>query len=321
MPTPPPDIDSWDPDAPADGDGLYGLPHSLEQALVRVIPVPFEATVSYGAGTAAAPEAVRVASWQVDVSAGPWREGVAMEPVLADISDWDREAGLAVQRCREGAAEHAAVDALGARLHAHVRDRTAAALAGGFIPGILGGDHSVPVGAVEAAAEAHPGLGLLHIDAHADLRVAYEGFTWSHASALGNMLRFDVGALVSVGLRDLAGAERAAAAADPRITWFEDQELARRQWRGEAWTDTCAAILAPLPEEIWITFDIDGLDPALCPGTGTPVPGGLDWRSTLGLLDAVRASGRRVVRLGRQGRRAPARGPRRRGGADQSLSR
>jgi len=287
--------DSWDPDSPAGGDGLYGLPHTPDEAAVRVIPVPFDATVSFGSGTSAAPEAVRMASWQVDLDGGPWRQGVAMEPVDPRIAAWNQEAGDAVGRCRAGEDAYEVVDRVGMRLNALVGRRVTAALDAGQIPAVLGGDHSVPVGAVVAAAQATPGLGVLHIDAHADLRPAYEGFAWSHASAIGNMLVEELGPVVSVGLRDVSSVERSVYAADDRLHWWSDQDLANLGWSGEPWPTTCARMLEPLPEEIWITWDIDGLDPTLCPGTGTPVPGGLSWQQALGLIDAVSASGRRVV--------------------------
>ena len=242
-----------------------------------------------------APEAIQRASWQVDIGDGPWREGVVIQDTSLDLVRWNRDASAAAARCRAGAAEHAEVDAFGDKLNAFVADRTRSILAAGAIPAVLGGDHSVPVGAVWAAAEAHPGLGLLHVDAHADLREAYEGLRWSHASAVRNMLSADVSTLVSVGLRDVGLGERRMMAGDPRIWWWEDRDMAQLGWSGVPWPETCRAILEPLPEQLWITFDVDGLEPSLCPGTGTPVPGGLDWRSAMGLLDEVRRSGRTVV--------------------------
>ena len=262
---------------------------------MRVVAVPFEATVSFGAGTAAAPQRIAEASLQVDLDQGPWQEGVALEPGWERVLAWNETAGAAVASARAGGDTESEVDTLCEMVLAHVKGEVGRILDCGAIPAVLGGDHSVPVGGVLAAAERFPGLGVLHVDAHADLRDAYEGFRYSHASAIRNMLTGDIGALVSVGLRDVGLSERATAAADARVHWWEDGVLAERAWSGEPWPVTCVEILAPLPQSIWITWDVDGLDPSLCPHTGTPVPGGLRWREALGLVRAVAQTGRRVV--------------------------
>lgn len=301
--------DDFDPDSPAAGDGFFGLPHTPEEAGVVVVPVPWEATCSYRRGTAAAPRAILEASGQVDLhdaeTGSPWRAGLAMEPVDERIAQADAEAGPDARRviaaggpetdelkeaCRR-------VDAASEMVNEIVRGRTEAILDRGAIPAILGGDHSVPFGAIAAAAARHPGLGVLHVDAHADLRESFEGFTWSHASIFHNVLyRIDgIERLVQVGIRDLGEREHALAEAEPRLdTWLES----RVGWLlagGEPWIRICNRMIEPLPEEIWLSVDVDGLDPSLCPSTGTPVPGGLSWREMLVLLRVVGESGRRIV--------------------------
>lgn len=290
-----------DPDAPADEGGLFGLPHPPDDASVVVLPVPFEPTASSGHGTADAPPAVLEASYQVDLSdpetGEPWRQGIA----LADEAPWMRDLNercLALAaRAREGDEEALAqVNAASDRVTDHVEAFTAAVLDDGRIPGILGGDHSVPLGAFRAATARYPGMGILHVDAHADLRVAYEGFTQSHASIFYNALQLPgLEALVQVGLRDLGRKERALAAADDRVHWFTEQTLMAHEHSGRGFGELADAIVGCLPKHVWISFDIDGLDPALCPGTGTPVPGGLSWREAMGLLSALGRSGRHIV--------------------------
>jgi agmatinase len=301
-------LDSFDPDAPASGDGLFGLPHTPDEAAVVVIPVPFEATASYRRGTRDAPDAVLEASRQVDLhdleTGEPWRAGIAMEPVDPRFAAWNDEAqtdALAVIAnggADPGDAERAArVDAIMRKMNALVRDRTAAVLARGRIPAILGGDHSVPFGAIEAAAAKYPGIGLLHVDAHADLRDAYEGFTWSHASIMHNVMTriADVGYCVQVGIRDIGAAERAFTREHERMSTYYAPEIAWEIAGGEPFRRMVNRMIEPLPENVWITFDIDGLDPALCPSTGTPVPGGLSWDQALVLLRVLGTSGRRIV--------------------------
>lgn len=297
----------FDPDAPAGaGDGLYGLPHTTDEAAVVVIPVPFEATASSGRGTAGAPEAVLRASHQVDLhlpnTPDVWRRGVALAPVPGEVAAWNDEASqlaapiLAAGDATGHEAALARVNELGAAVNHAVHEATAAVLARGAIPAVLGGDHSVPFGAIQAAAEAHPGMGILHIDAHADLREAYMGFTWSHASIFYNVVHRipQVGHVVQVGVRDFSRAESALIERSTGITTFTDHELAWEHASGEPWMRTAARIVRSLPETVWVSFDIDGLDPSLCPGTGTPVPGGLSWRHTQLLLQLL-AQRHRIV--------------------------
>jgi agmatinase len=294
----------FDPDAPAEGDGLFGLPFTADEARVVVLPVPWQATTSYRRGTRGAPKAVLEASRQVDLHdleyGDAWRAGIAMLPISPDIEAWDLAAEGCALRVIAGkgyADDCARVDALSAKVNAVVHDFAERTLADGRVPAVLGGDHSVPFGAIQAAAGAFPGLGILHVDAHADLRVAYEGFTWSHASILHNVATRvpAVSRIVQVGIRDVGEREVAfARAAGDRIRVFDDFVLGKAVAEGVPWARTVDAIVAALPHRVWVTFDIDGLDPALCPGTGTPVPGGLDFRQACALLAAVAAK-RRIV--------------------------
>ena len=193
----------FDPGAPATGGGIYGLPHTPEEARVVLVPVPWEPTTSYGRGAARGPAAILHASRQVDlfdVQTGPPLRGghrharrrprrsprwnaeacAAAEPVIAGRrrragGDADLEARLA------------RVNELSAALNERVAATARAWIDRGKIVGVIGGDHSSPFGAIAAHAERYPGLGVLHLDAHADLREAYEGFTDSHASIMFNV--------------------------------------------------------------------------------------------------------------------------------------
>ena len=298
---------TFDPDAPAEGDGLFGLPYTPEQAAVVVIPVPFEATASYRRGTKDAPTAILEASRQVDLhdieTGDPWTAGLAMEPVDPRVVAWEDAASedsvvvIANGGRDPGDPERCArVDAIMRQLNDHVEARTRHWLEQGRIPAILGGDHSVPLGAIKAASERFPGLGVLHVDAHADLRVAYEGFEFSHASILYNVSRLPgVAAIAQVGIRDFGRAEREYSESSTKIeTWFQ-ANVAWQLAGGASWRKLCEDIVRPLPKDLWITFDIDGLNPDLCPETGTPVPGGLTWEQALVLLRTVGESGRRIV--------------------------
>jgi agmatinase len=279
---------------------------------VIIVPVPFEATTSYGGGTSKGPAAVLEASKQVDLfdqeTGRPYAGGIAMLDVPKNVLRWNSaakkvaahviEKGGVVDRLTRDAAEK--VNDYGDRVNAWVYDETVALLRQGKLVVILGGDHSVPYGSIRAHAQKYPGLGILHLDAHADLRDSYEGFTWSHASIFNNVMRKIPGVerLVQVGVRDLGQAERKMIdASGGRIVTFYDSELAARKEEGVTFAKLADEIVAALPDDIYLSWDIDGLDPTLCPGTGTPVPGGLSWNEAIGLLRAIRRSGKRIVGL------------------------
>jgi agmatinase len=303
----------FDPDAAAGSDsGMYGLPFTPAEARVVVVPVPFEATTSYGGGTSRGPAAVFEASKQVDLfdseTGKPYEAGIAMLDAPKKIGKWNREAkvlaapvieagGATDRRTRAAAAN---VNAISEKVNEWVYATTKSLLDEGKMPVTLGGDHAVPFGAIRAYAERYPGLGILHLDAHADLRDAYEGFTWSHASIFHNvMTRIDgVARLVQVGVRDLGHAEqRMIDSSNGRIVTFFDARIAARKEEGEPFARIADDIAAALPQEVYLSWDIDGLDPTLCPSTGTPVPGGLSWNEAIGLLRALLRAQKRIVGL------------------------
>ena len=303
----------FDPDAAASGaSGIYGLPFTSDEAYVVVVPVPFEATTSYGGGTSRGPAAVLEASRQVDLydheTGRPYAAGIAMLDAPKKIARWNSEAkklaapviergGAVDRRSRSLAAK---VNAISERVNEWVYEQTVTLIGEDRMPVILGGDHAVPFGAIRAYAEAYPGLGILHLDAHADLRDAYEGFTWSHASIFHNVMTRlpQVGRLVQVGVRDLGQAEsRMIESSGGRIVTFFDADLADRKEQGESFASIADSIVAELPDDVYLSWDIDGLDPTLCPGTGTPVPGGLSWNEAVGLLRALVRARKRIVGL------------------------
>jgi agmatinase len=202
-----------------------------------------------------------------------------------------------VDGARAGAAGALArANELCAELNAHVRTLADHHLGAGRVVAVVGGDHATPFANIAAHIERYPEVGLLHIDAHADLRDAYEGFAWSHASILHNvMTRLPAERLVQVGVRDYCASERQRIESDERITTFFATDVAAERFGGAPWARLVDTVVAALPTEVYVTFDIDGLDPAYCPETGTPVPGGLSYDEAVYLLRTVIRSGRRVV--------------------------
>ena len=141
---------------------------------------------------------------------------------------------------------------------------------------MIGGDHSVPLGYIKALADHYPDFGILHVDAHSDLREAYEGFEFSHASIMFNALKIpQISKLVQVGIRDVSEVERETIdRSNHRVVVYYDSLIKQQMYAGTTWADIYRAAIAHLPPKVYISFDVDGLDPKLCPATGTPVPGG-----------------------------------------------
>ena len=299
---------AFDPDAAAGADsGIYGLSTKPEDAKVVLIPVPFEATTSYGGGTADGPKAILEASRQVDlfdIEVGkPWAAGIAMLPEPADVRAWNDEAKalaapvIAAAGKDEGGALPR-VNALCEKMNGWVLAESRRWLQQGKTVGVVGGDHSAPFGCIQACAEKWPGLGVLHLDAHADLRDAYEGFTWSHASIMHNVMTRvpQVKKLVQVGIRDFGEAEHSfIVESGGRVKTFYDAALKAGQFAGLPWRDEVDNIVRELPPNVYLSFDIDGLEPTLCPHTGTPVPGGLTFSQACALLEGVVRAGKRIV--------------------------
>ncbi len=300
---------SFDPNAAALPDsGIFGLPFTPDDAKVVLVPVPFEATTSYGGGTVEGPNAILSASKQVDLFdldyGKPYEAGIAMLDEAPDVRVWNDEAKhLAAPIIAAGGtladpAPLARVNELSQKMNAWVYETTKRWLERRKIVGVVGGDHSTPYGCIRAYAERYPKLGILHLDAHADLRDAYEGFTWSHASIMFNVMKTlpNVKRLVQVGIRDFGEAEfDFIQQSEGRIHTFFDARLSRARLDGQPWREQVDAIVDELPQDVYLSWDIDGLEPTLCPHTGTPVPGGLSFAQATALLDGVLRAGKRIV--------------------------
>jgi agmatinase len=167
----------------------------------------------------------------------------------------------------------------------------------GKLVGLVGGDHSIPLGFLRALSEKYDRFGILQIDAHADLRKAYEGFAYSHASIMYNALKVPaVNRLVQVGIRDICEEEeKVMQRAMGIVVTFYDDDIKSQQNEGKTWTSICDEIINTLPDLVYISFDIDGLDPKLCPSTGTPVAGGLEFDQAKYLITKLVHSGRRII--------------------------
>ena len=168
----------------------------------------------------------------------------------------------------------------------------------GKIPALVGGEHSVSEGLIRLVGEKLKGeYGVLHLDAHADLRDSYQGFKHSHASVMYNVLSLDYAPqkLVQVGVRDLCEEEYQRIKSDSRVNCYFDEDISSRLFSGEQWTKICRQIINQLPSDIYVSLDVDVLSWNYAPGTGTPVPGGLSFNQVLHLLSEIRRQKKKLV--------------------------
>lgn len=295
-----------------DNGNYFSMPFQPEEAALVLLSAPWDVTVSYGAGTAYAPDAIIGASTQLDfydaIAPEAWRQGIATAPVDYSILELSQKLRVdarrviehlegggsttddyvirKIRRVNEGSFE----------LNRNIREQAEQWLEAGKLVGLVGGDHSTPYGLIRALGKYHDRFAILHIDAHCDLRPRYEGFEFSHASIMYNVLHDvqQVERIVQVGIRDFSQEEKNLAEKSGRIIQFDDQRLLEAEYSGRTWDEECREIIATLPEKVYVSFDIDGLDLCYCPHTGTPVPGGLRFNQAVRLLQLLGAQ-RRII--------------------------
>lgn len=293
--------------------GIFGIPLTEEESQVVLVPVPWEVTTSYGEGASRGPEIIRQASEQIDlfdIEVGKaYEAGYFMRPFPEDLRKKNDVFKAVAQQLIEMRAsmsdDETKMNQLAEQVNQAcdemsqwVYEQCSEVLSKGKLLGLVGGDHSTPLGAIRAVSDKYHGdFGVLHIDAHADLRDTYQGFKQSHASIMRNVMMDTKKPkkLVQVGIRDFSEDEYNFSNSRDDIKTFYDLELKRRLMKGDTWEKICQAIVQELPQNVYISFDIDGLDPAFCPHTGTPVPGGLSVDQVFFLFREVHASGRKII--------------------------
>lgn len=304
---------TFDPNAIAiDNGNIFGLPCSVEEAEIVIIPVPWDATASYGKGAANGPEIIRDASLQLDFyhpnKEAAWETKVAMLPINEEWEKWNQEyqqlgmdyisflekgnelsSSLEFQNVVEN------INSYQLKIQKEIESLVEKYKSQGKKVAVLGGEHSTPFGLISALASDEE-FGVLQIDAHADLREAYEGFDQSHASIMYNVLKLqNIKKLVQVGIRDICQEEVDRINSDERVTTFYDWDIKDQQFNGKNWSQITQEIIDQLPEKVYISFDIDGLSPDNCPDTGTPVPGGLTFSEAIYLLRKLKKSRKEIV--------------------------
>ena len=291
---------------------IFGFPYTVDESHIVIIPVLSDITCSYAKGTAEGPQAVLDASTQLDFYSpylkNAWNYKVAMLPIDEEELAKNRKVGEIASSLIQKLENEEELDANDLKnyqvVNAHcnvlnidVEQKAINYLNQNKLVAVLGGDHNSPLGLINALATKHHTFGILQIDAHADLREAYEGFEYSHASIMFNALKNpDVTKLVQVGVRDICPAEMDIIKnSKGRIKTFFDWDIKAKLYSGKSWSTICEEIIDELPDLVYVSYDIDGLDPKLCPHTGTPVAGGFEVEQINFLLNKLAESKKTII--------------------------
>jgi agmatinase len=293
-------------------DGIFGLPFKEKDAKVVYLPVPWDVTTSYLAGTNKGPQVILKASEQIDFFdleyGDAYNQGLFLRKNPASITRLNQTTRKIAEKIIDASDEQMKkskplqsslkkVNQASEQLNKHVYEEAKKLLQQNKIPVVLGGDHSTPYGSIKAFAEKYPGMGILHFDAHSDTRMAYMGFNHSHASIMYNVMENidSVSKLVQVGIRDFCQQEYEYTRDHKKIKVYYDLENKYRQLAGTSFKTIAQEIIGQLPDQVYISFDIDGLDPKYCPHTGTPVAGGLEYLEVCLILNLLAKSGKTIV--------------------------
>ena len=244
-------------------------------------------------------------------SGNAWREGIFMRhpdrKVLMKSDYLRKEAELYINYISKGEEVEKntfmckslkEINEGSANMNKWVYEQTSSLLKDDKLVVLLGGDHSVPLGYLKAIAEKYGDFGILQIDAHCDLRKAYENFDFSHASIMHNALRDipEITKLVQLGVRDYSEEEfKYIQESNQRVVAYFDRDIKEKLFEGQTWRSIVDEIVQQLPACVYVSFDVDGLDPKLCPHTGTPVNGGFEIEQILYLIKKIIASGRKFI--------------------------
>lgn len=302
---------NFNPNNPSTSNNIFRLPCQEDKAKLILLPVPWEVTTSYGRGTANGPEVILNASYQVDLYHSKfgdfYNKGIYFTPIDLQIKKLNQNSSERSQKViqaletsqkldKETQQIQNQVNEDSAQLNNWVYESSQKILDQNKIVGLIGGDHSTPYGLIKALSQKND-FSILHIDAHADLRDSYQGFHHSHASIMANVLKLDSPPkkIVQVGIRDYCPQEAEVIKQNQSICCFFDLNIKKNLFNGVSWKAICKKIISNLTDKIYISFDIDGLSPDLCPNTGTPVPGGLNYDQILFLLFEIAEQKKQVI--------------------------
>ena len=228
-----------------------------DQAQAVILPIPYEQSTSFLKGTAQGPQAILNAASQIELfdeklKGEPFRMGIHVLPFMTISPDPEK-------------------------FLTHVETEVFSHLKQNKLVIMLGGEHTLTIGGVKAAKKLFPNVGVVQIDAHADLRNSYQNNPFSHACAMRRVL--DYAPLFQIGIRSLSK-EEFNLIQEKKIATLFSHELSDRN---------LDSFFAKLPEDIYLTIDLDGFDPAVVPGVGNPEPGGLTWEKVDHILEHISA--------------------------------
>ena len=293
---------------------LFGTPVSIAEASIILIPVPWGVTVPSRSSTSLAPYSVLKASHQIDIfeknNTPSSKVDISMLPihyewgmlseqlrnsVIAYINDL--ESGNITQQNGSDQDTIRKVNNSAHTIKERIKEKALKYIKKGKTVSILGGDQSTALGLIEAISETNSSFSVLHIDAHADLKQSYQGFKYSHASVMYNALKLpNIEKIVQVGIRDYSEEENKLINQEGgKVKTFLDKDIKKQLFTGSSWDSICQSIVKNLTSNVYISFDISGLDPKLCPGTGLPVPGGFDFYEIFHLIQSVADAKKKII--------------------------
>ena len=291
---------------------LFGLYPSKKESDIWIIPAHWDVTTSYRSGTINGPSIIYNASNQLDLFHHNYKtvfdEGIFMlassSKEIKNNTKLRKKAHSIIQKFEKNIElteleqkDLLEINQASANLNAHIYKETEHAIKEEKLIGMIGGEHSCSLGVIQALADYIDSFGVLQFDAHMDLRSAYQGFIYSHASIMKHVMEIkDITRLIQVGIRDYSDEElNVMKGSKGRIKTFFNHEIKKDLFQGKSWESICKKIINNCPDQIYISFDIDCLSPYLCPNTGTPVPGGLDFDQIDFLLAMLVKSGKRII--------------------------
>ncbi len=289
---------------------IFGLPVTYEESRLLLLAVPWDLTCSFRTGTSEAPRKIYDMSFQIDLYdrdyPEEWKKGIFYDDALSDrlvsttqkYFPWLEEHRKKLYYGKTDLELIKEINRINAVVFEEIQRKIREHHDRNKKIGIIGGEHSVTYNAVKVLAETCEEFSIVQIDAHADLREAYEGLEFSHASVMFNLLR-DVPAvkkIINLGLRDYSHCEAERIKTDKRLFAPDFLTLRGAQFQGKTWQKIIEDFLSEIPtEHIYISFDIDGLDVPFCSGTGTPVPGGLTFAEAEFFLKSLVKAGKKII--------------------------
>ena len=303
---------TFDPNATGNNDnGVFSLPFSQEESQLVLLSVPWEVTTSYGDGCSLGPDTILESSKQLDLCDSLYgtfyEKGIFQIPsnpnhiesgkVLKQKATQIREtleSGKPLSN--EEKKDQDLINSASQKTNSWVYEQCQEILKKNKFCGVIGGDHSSPFGLIKALKEQYSDISILQIDAHMDLRKSYQGYKYSHASIMRNVMEeLKPHSLVQMGIRDFCPEEHDYGQSKDNIHTFFDSQVGLHLSQGKTWSQISQEAISFLSDSVYISFDIDGLMPDLCPNTGTPVPGGISFQQMETLLYNLSQSGKKII--------------------------